>query len=473
MPRLLVNPGTPQQWEILLKPGTNTLGRSPACDGQIDHGSVSGTHCQIVVNGDTVAFKDLGSTNGTFLNHTPITEGMLTAGQRLQLGNIEMEYIADPPRSAGALPAPAPIRVSLAGSPVATTTVSSTAPRAPAPPPEPPKPRLHVATHEAPPPPPSVPETYVVDEYAQSTEAPATCKYHPKSVARYLCPQCQLNFCELCVASRGGGGRTGKYCRKCSTECVAINVQMIALEDKFANFFTSVPGAFAYPVAPKNWMFLLSGTMFFGVIGILESASSFFSPYAWYLRVVYTGYTFAYLQRVIHTAAQGSEEASSWPEISSWWDDIMVPFFQTVGLLLISFGPALGMLFWMGAEMKNTGAPQMWQLAGLGLSVLAGAVYYPMALLALAMFDSLMSANPAVVLPAIFRVRLEYLVVTVLTGLLIGVKYLGGFLSELVPVPAVPDLIVAAIGLYFLTVQGRLLGLMYYAKRDKLGWFGH
>ena len=54
MPRLLVNPGSSQQWEISLKPGTNTLGRSPACDAQIEHGSISGTHCQIVVNGETV-----------------------------------------------------------------------------------------------------------------------------------------------------------------------------------------------------------------------------------------------------------------------------------------------------------------------------------------------------------------------------------------------------------------------------------
>ena len=72
MPRLLVNPGSSQQWEISLKPGTNTLGRSPACDAQIEHGSNSGTHCQIVVNGETVQVKDLGSTNGTFLNRSGI-----------------------------------------------------------------------------------------------------------------------------------------------------------------------------------------------------------------------------------------------------------------------------------------------------------------------------------------------------------------------------------------------------------------
>ena len=53
VPRLLVNPGSPQQWEIQLKSGRNTLGRNPACDATIEHGSVSGTHCEIIVNGES------------------------------------------------------------------------------------------------------------------------------------------------------------------------------------------------------------------------------------------------------------------------------------------------------------------------------------------------------------------------------------------------------------------------------------
>jgi hypothetical protein len=457
MPRLLVNPGTSQQWEILLKPGTNTLGRSPACDAYIDHGSVSGTHCQIVVSGEAVAFKDLGSTNGTFLNRTATAEGTLAPGQRLQLGSIEMEYIADPPRTTTTAP-PSPMRVSLAGN--ASVAAVSSVPAS-----EPPKPRLHVTTHEAPPPPPSAPASYVPDEYSESSEAPAMCKYHPKSVARFLCPQCQLHYCELCVTSRPGGERTGKFCRKCSGESVAINVQLIAPRDQFANFFASVPGAFAYPLKMKSLSFLIFGTLFFAIVDFLGS-------YSWYLRIVYIGYTFAYLQRLIHTAAQGTDEAPSWPDVSAFWDDIMIPFFQTVGLMLVSFGLAIGMMIWVGMDIKDTGSAPPWKLVVLGITTFGGAVYYPMALLALAMFDSIVSANPLVVIPAIVRVPLEYLVVTVVTGALFAVKFVGGFVAEFIPVPALPDLIMAGVGLYFLTVQGRLLGLMYYAKRDKLGWFG-
>src|SRR4030095_2999862 len=69
---------------------------------------------------------------------------------------------------------------------------------------------LRVAVPETPPvdPPPPPPEAYLPDEYSVSPTAPARCKYHPKSVARWLCASCQLHFCELWVTTRPGGTRT-------------------------------------------------------------------------------------------------------------------------------------------------------------------------------------------------------------------------------------------------------------------------
>jgi hypothetical protein len=454
MPRLLVNPGSPHQWEIPLKPGANTLGRSPACDAHVEHDSVSSTHCQIIVNGESVSVKDLGSTNGTFLNRAPIQEAVLAPGQRLQLGGVEMELITDPPRAAATA-----LRVTLA-----SVTAAPAAPPAANPPMAPPRVSLRVATHEAAPPPPSAPASYVPDEYSVAPEGPAMCKYHPKSAARYLCPQCQLHYCELCVMSRPDGQRTGKFCRRCSSECVALNVQLVVPVDHHANFFTSLPGAFVYPFKSKSLMFLICGTVFFALV-------DFLGTYSLWLRIVYIGYTFAYLQRVIHTAAQGLDEAADWPDISEFWQDIMVPFFQTLGLFLVCFGPAIGLAFWAGFEAVKGGDADPVKMILIIPAVIVGAAYYPMALLALAMFDSVVSANPLVVIPAMIRVPLEYLVVLFVTAIIFVVKIAQGFLTELIPVPALPDLIIAGFGLYFLTLQGRMLGLMYYARREKLGWF--
>jgi len=113
MPQFIVNPGTPSAWELPLQPGTIRLGRNADNDVQIEAGTVSGTHCTITLNGDTVTVKDLGSTNGTFINGAPIQEAVLEAGQTLHLGGVEMAFYAELPAAAAEPPPPAP-RIALA-----------------------------------------------------------------------------------------------------------------------------------------------------------------------------------------------------------------------------------------------------------------------------------------------------------------------------------------------------------------------
>jgi hypothetical protein len=418
------------------------------------------------VNGAEVIVKDLGSTNGTFLNRAPVQEATLMAGHHLQLGGVEMELIADPPVSA---PAPMSIRLATAtaspsanptvGAPISATSptaVSSAAPRI----------ALRVTAHETPAAPARPePAVFVPDEYAERPGAgPAMCKYHPKTAARFLCTHCQLNYCDLCVTSRPGGQRTGMFCRRCSNECVGLNVQLVREGAEKENFFATIPGAFAYPVKGSGLMFLICGTLFFSLV-------NFLGDYSLYLRIVYVGYTFAYVQRVIQTAAQASDEAAGWPDISEFWQDIMIPFFQTLGIFLICFGPAIGLGFWVGWEALANSAVDPQKLVLIAAAVAAGAVYLPMAFLALAMFDSVVSCNPLVVIPAMLRAPLEYLTILVITGLIFSVKIVQTILLSFLAVPVIPELIAAGIGLYFLTVQARMLGLMYFAKRQKLGWF--
>src|ERR1051326_9197960 len=126
MPRLIVNPGTPQQWEIQLPPGLNTFGRGPANQFVIDHPSVSTSHCQIVVEAGSVRLKDLGSTNGTFLNRAPVQEATLSSGQRLQLGGVEMLFENEAPPTA-----PVGLRVAATSTPAAQGLRVSTSQPAP------------------------------------------------------------------------------------------------------------------------------------------------------------------------------------------------------------------------------------------------------------------------------------------------------------------------------------------------------
>src|SRR5205807_3089231 len=95
MAKLVVNPGSPAAWEIQLKPGTNFIGRGFANDVKLTDPSVSSSHCQIVVNEDSALIKDLGSTNGTFINRAPVKEAALQPGQTVHLGGVEMAFYLD------------------------------------------------------------------------------------------------------------------------------------------------------------------------------------------------------------------------------------------------------------------------------------------------------------------------------------------------------------------------------------------
>jgi hypothetical protein len=185
----------------------------------------------------------------------------------------------------------------------------------------------------------------------------------------------------------------------------------------------------------------------------------------WFFRllIIYVAYTFAYIQRVIHTAAQGEDQAAGFPDISDFWEDVFLPCLRLLGLLVFCVAPALLLLYFAGKT------PQTFILAA-GLLFL-GAMYSPMAFLAVAMFDSAAAMNPFVVLPAIFRVPLEYLTVLVLIAVIIGVNIVESIFVVKLGIPFVPTLVGSFVSLYFLTVMGRMLGLMYFAKHERLGWF--
>src|SRR5579859_5402661 len=95
MPRLIVNAGTPQAREFVLKSGTNYVGRGFANDFQLEDPSVSSSHAQVILSGTVITVKDLGSTNGTFISRVAVKEAVLLPGQYVRLGGVELLLQAD------------------------------------------------------------------------------------------------------------------------------------------------------------------------------------------------------------------------------------------------------------------------------------------------------------------------------------------------------------------------------------------
>jgi hypothetical protein len=339
--------------EYALRPGVNTIGRYETNSLVIDHPSVSGCHCEVVWEGRVAMVRDLGSTNGTFIEDQPVQESVLQPGQALRLGLMGLVLQSSAHGSAGTA-AQAPAQVPPLARPM--------------------------AQHPARP----VPES-----------------------------------------PRG--------------------------------FFRSLPGTLAYPLSKNGLFLLVAGTVVFGVVEFLASFSLILS-------VLCTGYLFAYMQKLISASAQGEPEMPDYPEFSEWWSDIVLPFLLLVWTLLFCFGP--------GAALYAFGNREDSLLRTAALAMLAlGGLYFPMALLVVAVTDNFLALSPAVVIPSIFRVLGHYLVACLILGLLAGLRFASGLLLETMPVPVVPSLVTGLVSLYFLAVEMRILGLLYHTNRERLGWF--
>jgi predicted component of type VI protein secretion system len=78
-------------WAFELTPGLNKLGRNPTNDFRISDPSVSSFHAELTLDGEDIRVRDLGSTNGTFIDDSRVDEGMLKPQNILRLGNVRFQ----------------------------------------------------------------------------------------------------------------------------------------------------------------------------------------------------------------------------------------------------------------------------------------------------------------------------------------------------------------------------------------------
>ena len=78
--------------DILLGPAPLIIGRHPGCDAWLGVRSVSRRHCCLVPSGSEVVVRDLGSTNGTWINGLRVDEGRLRPGDELAIAGIRYRF---------------------------------------------------------------------------------------------------------------------------------------------------------------------------------------------------------------------------------------------------------------------------------------------------------------------------------------------------------------------------------------------
>ncbi len=85
------------------------LGRAADCDIPLDDSLASRYHAEIHVTGQGLRVKDLGSTNKTMVNGSPISEVSLNDGDQIQIGNTRLQVVlGGAPQPAAAQAAAAP-----------------------------------------------------------------------------------------------------------------------------------------------------------------------------------------------------------------------------------------------------------------------------------------------------------------------------------------------------------------------------
>jgi pSer/pThr/pTyr-binding forkhead associated (FHA) protein len=79
---------------VRVEPGCElTLGRSAECSLQLPAAGASRRHASVALRDGHVVLRDLGSTNGTFLNGERVAgEATLASGDRIRIGGFEIIY---------------------------------------------------------------------------------------------------------------------------------------------------------------------------------------------------------------------------------------------------------------------------------------------------------------------------------------------------------------------------------------------
>ena len=78
--------------------GKSTVGRAPGNSLIIEHDSVSGNHCEILLYGREVIVRDRASTNGTWVDGCRVKgQTAMNHGQRIRFGAVEAQLQLPPP----------------------------------------------------------------------------------------------------------------------------------------------------------------------------------------------------------------------------------------------------------------------------------------------------------------------------------------------------------------------------------------
>lgn len=183
--------------------------------------------------------------------------------------------------------------------------------------------------------------------------AVAMCAMHADVEAAFICETCSNSFCKACPA---GYGASVKICPFCGAMCkslaqaektrVETQTYAAAMESGFG--FSDFASAIAYPFRFKSS--LIMGGIMFALFSIGKSAGGFGSIFlagaAIFCYMLTNTLTFGILANTVENFSQGKIGENFMPAFDDFsiWDDVVHPFFLSIGVYIASFGPLVAVI---------------------------------------------------------------------------------------------------------------------------------
>jgi hypothetical protein len=176
----------------------------------------------------------------------------------------------------------------------------------------------------------------------------AVCNLHTDAEAEYFCETCGNSFCKVCPKSFGS---SVKICPFCGAMCKSI--KQLCEKDKSVRRFENAANesfgaadlikALTHPFKYKSSLFFGALMFAFFTVGQTASAIGGFVMLgaALFCALGANMLTFGILANTIEKFSSGNLDADFMPDFDDFsiWDDVVHPFFLSIGAYLVSFGP--------------------------------------------------------------------------------------------------------------------------------------
>lgn len=235
----------------------------------------------------------------------------------------------------------------------------------------------------------------------------------------------------------------------------------VEVTEKALPFWQNIGAVARYPFTKQGSIVMLVGAALFAFINIIPLVGPFIC-----LFFVYP-YIIAYMLRIIRTTANGQKGLPDWPEFSDWWETIIRPCLQVIVVTAVSFAPAILALIIALFSSTNLGSSLLFFIL-----IFVGTLYYPMALIAVAVYDNAFVAfNFPQLLASIWKIKKSYFLSLLTLWLFAFVGIVVSTFLVPISIPIIGPFISWVVTIYFAIVQMVIIGNVYYINKATLRWF--